>query len=267
MASRGVVSHEARSQLRLYRDAAGCESVQTLNRQFRLVSVRGPGGTPRRLVLEESYDIRHCLTAESSSSEAVVSAWRPDSATKEPVFRITGRGVRGEPSGNLYQMSAAGCCGSQNLITYFSLITGRTLLSSSLPIAALEQTGQRLWRFAGFHDTYSAAAPPDLQADSSVIGVVVWADDETRLQRFLVVADNPEPFAVTSIGYLLRGRRVTDSVLVHRPEDSAADLRLAIELVAPGSNRRATVRVPIENLLLVPDKAELSPGIRLRAGQ
>ena len=58
VSSRGVVSHEARSQLRRYRDAAGCESVQTVNRRFRLVTVVGPGG-PEHRVLEESFDVRH----------------------------------------------------------------------------------------------------------------------------------------------------------------------------------------------------------------
>jgi len=266
VASRGVVSHEARSQLRLYRDAAGCESVQTLNRQFRLVSVRGPDGSPRRLVLEESYDIRHCLTAESSSSEAVVTVWRPDSATKEPVFRITGRGVRGEPAGNLYRMVAAGCCGSQNLIIYFSLITGRAVASSSVPIVALG-LDQGLSRFAGFQDTYSAGAPPELQADSSVIGVLVWADDRMPLQRFALLADDPEPFSVASISYWQRGRRIPDSALAQWSKDSVGSLALEIQLVAPATDRRVTVRIPIEDLLLVPGQAQLPPGIHLRAGR
>ena len=119
VSSRGIVSHEARSQLRLYRDAAGCESIQTVNRQFRLVTVVTEKGAERR-VLEESYDVRHCLQAESASSEAAIVAWRPDSTTT-PLFRIAGRGTEGEPAGNLYRMTQRGCCGSQELATYFSL--------------------------------------------------------------------------------------------------------------------------------------------------
>ena len=111
----------------------------------------------------------------------------------------------------------------------------------------MEPAGEGGSRFAGVHDTYSAGTPPELQADSSVIGILGWADDETALQRFAILADRPEPFAATSIRFLREGRP-----------------GLEIELVAPGSNRRATVRVPIENRLLLPDQAELSPGIHLR---
>src|SRR2546422_11171648 len=75
--ARGIISREARSQVRLYRDATGCESVQTVNRQFRLVTIVTPTG-PRRLLLEESYDVRRCLTAEGASSEALITAWEAD---------------------------------------------------------------------------------------------------------------------------------------------------------------------------------------------
>src|SRR5690349_18840169 len=67
--TRGVITHEARSQVRLYRDAAGCESVQTVNHQYRVVTVATDVGR-QRLVLEEAYDVRLCLEGGSSSSEA-----------------------------------------------------------------------------------------------------------------------------------------------------------------------------------------------------
>lgn len=266
VASRGVVSHEAKSQLRIYRDAAGCESLQTVNRQFRLVAVHGatPDGASRRLVLEESYDVRHCLTAESSSSEAVVTAWRPDTASAEPVFRLFGRGVRGEPSGNLYLMVASGCCGSQNLTTYFSLLTGETLLSSSLPVRQLTNPASRNVRIVGLHDTFSAGAPPETAADSTVVGVLTWASESKTLQRILVATDRPEAFALASIGFTRAGRPLPDTSLTVWDKDSAAVFGVEAKLVAPGSGRTISVRIPIEKLLLVPSRAQISPGVRVR---
>src|SRR5438093_8540280 len=121
--ARGIISREARSQVRMYRDAAGCESVQTVNRQFRLVTIVTPTG-PRRLLLEESYDVRRCLTSEGASSEALITAWEADSGSSEPLFHIAGRGVASAPVGNLYRMQSRGCCGSGDAATYFSLVSG-----------------------------------------------------------------------------------------------------------------------------------------------
>ncbi|MFN0179504.1 MAG: hypothetical protein ACKVZ0_11960 [Gemmatimonadales bacterium] len=263
VATRGTVTHEARSQLRLYRDAAGCESVQTVNRRFRLVSVRPPGGRiPRRLVLEESYDIRHCLRSESSSSEAVVTAWTPDSSTARPVFRITGRGVTGEPDGPLYRMTAQGCCGSQNLSTYFSLITGRALLWSSGPVRRLEAPEGRQSRLAGFHDTYSAGNPPEAEIDSTVIGVLFWADEEASLGRWAVHSTERDHFALEGLAFVIRGRVSTDSLVLVGPADSAG-LALEVRLVAPATERRIQFRVPIRGLDLDASQAKLPDGIRL----
>lgn len=266
VATRGAVIHEARSQLRLYRDAAGCESVQTVNRQYRLVTVRDsiPGDGPRRLVLEESYDVRHCLAAESQSSEATVTVWRPDSVSREPLFRLAGRGVHGEPWGNLYQMVAAGCCGSQNLITYYSLLSGATLFASSLPARILEFPANRTSLFVGFHDTYSAAAPVEASDDSSVVGVVSWADDHAVLQRVVVVADRAEPLAVAALAFTRDGRRLADTLVTVWPNDSTADFAVTVDLISPASDRRAWIRIPIANRALVIEKAVASRGFRVR---
>jgi hypothetical protein len=263
VAARGTVTHEARSQLRLYRDAAGCESVQTVNRRFRLVTVRPPGGlTPRRLVLEESYDIRHCLRSESSSSEAVVTAWTPDSTSARPVFRITGRGVTGEPDGPLYRMTAQGCCGSQNLSTYFSLITGRALLWSSGPVRRLEAPDSRQARLVGFHDTYSAGNPPEAENDSTVVGVLFWADEEAPLGRWAVHSAEPDHFALEGLAFVIRGRVSADSLLLVGPADSTG-LAVEVRLISPATERRIQFRVPIRGLDLDVGRADLPGGIRL----
>jgi hypothetical protein len=235
-----------------------------MNRQFRLVTVRPPGGAARRLVLEEGSDVRRCLTSESASSEATVTGWRPDSATKAPLFQITGRGVPGEPIGNLYQMAAVGCCGSQDLFTYFSLLTGRPLFSSSLAVVTFERAEPGATRFAGVHDTFSAGSPPEVEADSSVIAVIGWSDEEGPLQRIAVHADRPEPFAAAAIGLRHPGVRAAARTLKVIPKDSAAKVELQVDLVAPGDDRRVAIRIPIDGLVLHPEAATLSPGIRLR---
>ena len=266
VSSRGVVSHEARSQLRRYRDAAGCESVQTVNRQFRLITVVGPGG-PEHRVLEESFDVRHCLSSESTSSEAVVTAWHPDSsASSTPLFRITGRGSSGEVEGNLYRLAVHGCCGSQALASYASLLTGRILFTSSIRPQTIEVANRRTYRFAALHDTFSAMAPAEAEADSTVIGVLQWGDDQLQARRILIRADHPEAFAVEGLRFLEDGTPLGDTSLVLWPERPPRNLELLVQLVAPGSNRRLSFRVPIVSLDLVLARAAVPRGIRLAGG-
>ena len=265
VASRGVVSHEARSQVRIYRDAAGCQSVQTVNRQYRVVTVDRPEG-PQRVVLEESYDVRRCLSSESVSSEAAITAWRPDSGVSAPLFRITGRGTAGEPFGNLYRMTSHGCCGSQDASTYYSLITGETLFTSSAPLRSLEIPSTRTVRYAAFHDSFSASDPVEAATDSTVIGVIEWGDDVHAARRVVVRSDHPEPFATSAIRFVKNGKPVADSVLSLRQGKPVGALGLEVELVAPGSSRRLVLRVPIVDLELVVGRATVPSGVRLAGG-
>ncbi|MBM4188137.1 MAG: hypothetical protein FJ206_12605 [Gemmatimonadetes bacterium] len=265
VAARGTVTHQARSELRLYRDAAGCESVQTVNRQFRLVRVRGPGESPvRRLVLEESYDIRHCLMAGSVSSEAIITAWAPDTASAEPVFRISGRGVTGAATGSLYRMVARGCCGGQDLITYYSLISGRALMTTSRTPIRLEGPEPGRVRLLGFHDTHSAAAPPEAEGDATVAGVLTWTDEERPIARFVVRTDRPDHFAAGELAVFRGGRRSTDTLQVLVPTEAAdSALQVDIRLVSPASGRTVTVRIPLgaDGIDLI--GAQVSGGARL----
>ncbi len=261
VASRGVISHEARSQVRLYRDAAGCESVQTANHQYRLVTVVTRSG-PKRLVLEEAYDIRYCLSGGSSSSEATITAWRPDSNTAAPpAFRIAGRGISGSVVGNLYRLVSAGCCGSGTLGTYYSLITGRQLFASSVPPLELGSEPGAPARFVGFHDTFSAVAPVEA-ADSSVVGVLEMSDDSAPGQRLVLVADRPEPFALRQFAFLRDRHQITDSLVPHQ---GGQGLAVTVTIEAPASRRRATVVVPIEGDSLNVARAEVPRGFSIRA--
>jgi len=262
VATRGTITHQARSEVRLYRDAAGCNSVQTVNRQFRLVRVQREEG-PERLVLEESYDVRWCLEREGVSSEATVTAWRPDSAATPPLFRIVGRGVTGAPVGNLYRMVAYSCCGSQELATYFSLLTGRLLFSSSLPPRQLVLPARGIQRFAAFHDSYSAAQPPEVERDSSVVGVLQWGDDRTAAQRFVLRAEQPQPIAVTEIVFLARGEPATESLLTLTDQSGPVSLR--VRWIVPGSTQSYTIDIPIDQAELAPRRARVPAGFRLDA--
>lgn len=263
VSSRGTVSHEARSQLRLYRDAAGCESIQTVNRQFRLVTVVTEKGAERR-VLEESYDVRHCLDAESASSEATIVAWRPDS-TSSPLFTIAGRGSEGRPAGNLYLMTQSGCCGSQDLATYFSLLTGKALFASSIGLRSVEVPNTTEVRYAAFHDSFSAGAAAETRSDSSVVGVLQWGNDRAPAARILLRADRPEGFAVALIRFRRDGRVVPDSAISLWP-GKPQNLALEIQLSAPGSNRQAVLTVPLKGLDLDLAGARVPAGFRLEPG-
>jgi hypothetical protein len=255
------VSHESRSQLRLYRDAAGCESVQTLNRQFRLVTVAAAAGT-HRLVLEEAYDLRYCLAPGGSSSEATITAWRPDSnPTAPPAFRITTRAISGAPAGNLYRFESIGCCGSGTIGAYYSLLTGRLLFASSLRPLELGTVPGEPVRFIAFHDTFSAIAPVEA-TDSTVIGVLETADDSVPGQRLVLVADRPEPFALEQLTFWKDRHPIDDSVVPFPGRERG--LAVAVSLQAPGSGRRVRVVVPISGDSLDRAGATLPAGFSVR---
>jgi hypothetical protein len=253
--TRGVITHEARSQVRLYRDAAGCESVQTVNHQFRVVTVTTEAGR-QRLVLEEAYDVRLCLDGGGSSSEATITAWLPDSGSAPPRFRITGRGVSGMPVGNLYRLQATGCCGSGTLGTYYSLITGQLLFSSSLPPIELEVDDTGRTRFIAFHDTFSGTPPPEA-TDSTVIGVLQIGDDRQPARRLVLAADRKDAYAIEQLRFVRKGRVAADST---------TGVPIAVELGfrATGSGRRFAVRVPIAADSLEPARATLPTGVSWR---
>jgi hypothetical protein len=259
VAARGEISHEARSHVRLYRDAAGCESVQTVNRRFQVVTVVGDAG-PERLVLEEAYDVRECLDTESSSSEATVTAWRPVAGVATPVFSIRARGMRGHPTGNLYQLTGHSCCGSGDLNAYYSLLTGHALFSASGPPLQLQNSAIGDRRFAAVHDTYSAGAPPESLADSTVVGVLQWGDDREPAQRVAVVIERPEPFALDELHFHRGGQRVP----TEEPADEVPGTELRFRLAAAASGRSIDVRIPIAGLDLVLDRAAVRGGASLR---
>lgn len=262
--ARGVISHEARSQLRLYRDAAGCESIQTTNRQFRVVTVTDATGS-RRIVLEETYDVRLCTESESVGSEALITAWRPDSGQTAPLFQISGRGVSGTPVGNLYRMTSRGCCGSQELSTYYSLLNGRALFASSLGLRELALAGGRQRWFLGVHDTYSASAPPEAAHDSSVVAVLEMGNDREPAQRVTILFDRPEPFAASELAFSRGGVILPDTALALTGDSLPRGLAVRVGLAAPESSRKISVTVPIIAGRLAPDRARLPAGVRLRA--
>jgi hypothetical protein len=262
VAARGEISHEARSHVRLYRDATGCESVQTVNRRFRVVTVVSDSG-PERLVLEEAYDVRECLDTESSSSEATITAWRPAAGVTAPIFTIRARGMRGRPTGNLYQLTGHSCCGSGELDSYYSLLTGRALFAASGPLLQLQNSAIGDRRFAAVHDSYSAGAPPESLADSTVVGVLQWGGDREPAWRVVVVTDRPEPFALTEIGFYRGGQPIPDAVLA----DADPGIELRFRLAATASERSIDVRIPIAGLDLALDRASVLGGASLRPGR
>ncbi len=262
---RGTIAHEARSHVRLYRDAAGCESIQTVNRQFRPVTITTAEGAELR-VLEEQYDIRRCRDTDGVSSEAIVTAWLPDTGQARPLFRISGRAVSGTPTGNLYQMVTFGCCGSRPLATYHSLHTGAFLFSSSVPLRGIGTGATGSVRFAAFHDSFSATEPAERAADSTVIGVLQWGDDRSPGRRILIHADQPESFAATGLRFFRRGLPLEDSIAVMSA--SAADpVSLRIELQSSGSDRRLRLDFVVAGDSLAAEGARLPAGISLSWGR
>jgi len=278
--SRGVVSHEAKSQVRLYRDPTGCDAVQTVNRSFRVVTVRdadsgdgaptsglvgsrtqatpGADSRTRHLVLEETYDLRHCLASASVSSEATITAWAPVAGATEPLFRIRGRAMTGEVIGNLYRMTQRSCCGSNDVGSFYSLLTGRMLFSATGdPLALTQPDGSS--RYLAVHDSYSAALPPEAVADSAVVGVLQWGGDRDPAARYPIVARPGGRFGLRAL--TLEALQAGDAGSTTAPSVTVGIAR--IEFVATTGDRDLEILIPIRAGDLDLDGATLPRGVAL----
>lgn len=213
-------------------------------------------------MLEESYDLRHCLASASTSSEATITAWEPVAGAAEPLFRIRGRAATGEVIGNLYRMTQRSCCGSHEVGSYYSLLTGRMLFTATGdPIAVSGPDGAT--RYLAFHASYSATLPPESVADSTVVGVLQWGDDRVPATRYSIVARSGGRYGLAA--FTLRRAPESEG---NPPTVQTAALQLArIELASPADDRRHEISIPIRAGELDLEGATLPPGFELVGGR
>jgi hypothetical protein len=160
----------------------------------------------------------------------------------------------------MYRVTEFGCCGSENLDTYYSLTTGRRLLTADHPLLSIDAqpfgTG-----LVAVHDAMAAGAPPGAENDRTLIAVVTFAPEHGAAQRvlvrgpsndFVVVPDSLALVARGPGGAVKRGQQLGIN------DDLNARWTVAVVLWIEGMTEglpAGKVEIPIEAGRLVPEKA------------
>src|SRR5262249_55400550 len=154
-----------------------------------------------------------------------------------------------------------GCCGAQELSTFFSLLDGRELFTSDAPILEIEVPNTSVRRFAGYHDLMAASPVPGAGKNDRVIGALFWGSDRAPARRLLVMAPAgakvDENFAAKKMSIVPDGKEIEEARWDLWSADKSADpakiggFSIRIRgFVDPD----LLVEVPVEGDRLVPEK-------------
>ena len=160
---------------------------RTVNRRFTFSAIHPEAKGSKTLLLDETFDRGFDSQAEGETSTTEVEAFALQGDAKTPLWKIRTRGSDGAPDGELYRITRMGCCGSQNLDLYFSLLDGRELFSSDGPILRLEVPNTAVRRYVGYHSLMAASPVPEAAGRKDVVGVLTYGGDRAPAARFLVI--------------------------------------------------------------------------------
>ena len=164
---------------------------QTTNVRYTVVgatAVEAPDWP--HLVLEERTSIQQCENLEGPTQAEVSVTARPAAHPGAPPrWTIRRRGedaavVDSFAGHALYRITEYGCCGSENLDAYYSLVTGRELFTTDHPLLFIDVrpfgTG-----FVAVHDA-QAAVSPGAENDRTLVAVVAFGGAGGAVQRLAI---------------------------------------------------------------------------------
>lgn len=225
------------------------------------------------LVLEEKTTLRQCENLEGPTEAEVSVAARPAAHPEaRPRWVIRRRGDTGAvvdsfPGRSLYRVTEYGCCGSEDLDAYYSLVTGRELFTADHPLLFVDVkpfgTG-----FVAVHDV-EAAGSPGAESDRTLVAVVAFGAPGATVQRAAVRAASTE-YRVTRLelvardpaGHLKRG----PSLDLNSEIDARWSVAVSIDFEGVADGRPAgRVAIPIANGRMVVERATATAPFRVAA--
>jgi hypothetical protein len=242
----------------------------TVNRRFTFATAYPERTRAERLLLEETFDRLLDSGAEGEKSSVAVVAFKAQSPDAAPLWKIKVEGGSGEPQGNLYRVTNPGCCGAQDLSTYFSLLNGRELFSADSPILQLEVPNTGVHRYAAYRDLMSADGIPDVGKEKGIIGVLQFGSDREPAARVLVTAAKDfqnENSAAKKSAFVHEGKEVEEPEFDLWSADGSNDpkkiggfsIRIH-DFMEPDF----LLEIPVEGDRLVIEKARTAPGVSVR---
>lgn len=247
---------------------------RTTSVRYTVVGSQYSEGSPPHLVLEEKTSIEQCENLEGPTNAEVSVVARParDPAAR-PLWIVRRRGEAGavadeSPSEPMYRITEYGCCGSENLDTYYSLATGRVLFTADHPLLYLDAApfGTGL---VAVHDVMAADAPPGAANDRTLVAAISFGGTRAPGQRVLLRGPSSDyrVFAMELVGRGPNGQVKRGQNLGINDELTAAwSVAVVLELEAvTGAGGTARVEIPIENGRLAVAKARVPAGFRVVA--
>lgn len=226
--------------------------------------------TPVHLVLRETVDIEKSLGREMENGTLAVEAYSAIGAfSGTPLWRISTKAVGGEVSNfGLYKATEASCCDTADHSSYYSLINGREILSSTVPLLSVEYAGTREKRYIGFDDGWGNSQPFEISKDRTILGILYYAKASAPGWKIALLGDRDRDCRASQISINQNGKAADSREVVlfgYQTQSRFEGFDVSIELYCRGDDVLENVTVPISSDHADLDAAKSSPQVHLGA--
>jgi len=251
---------------------------QTTNVRYTVVGTGAfAEAQPPHLVLEERATMDRCENQEGGRGEVTVTARpaaRPGAAAVWTIRHAGDEGGvwYGDDLGGevMYRVTQYGCCGAENLDTWYSLRTGHRLFGADHPLLYIEvehvATG-----YLALHSAMAADGGPGGETDRTQVARISFGGPG-RVMQDVVIRGPSNDFSVPRFelvargpgGRVKRGRRLN----INDEIGAGWTVMVALDVEAVGAENpppKAEILIPLENGRLAVDKARVPAPFRIAA--
>ncbi len=231
--------------------------------------VKSSKGGQEHLVLRETIHFEDSVSQEADNGEILVEAFPAIGATEASIlWKLESKGVAGGIFDvNLYRVLQAAPGGASERAVHYSLVDGRELFSSTVPVAMIEHAGTGEKRYLGFDDGYGSTQPGEILADHGVLGVLYYSSDAMLLSKALLHGNRSRECraAGTSVSSG-SGRSEALSMTVYRYEATPTfdGIEVVIDLECGSDGSVEHCAIPIKGDAPSFSHATMSAGVRLK---
>ena len=225
---------------------------------------------PVHLVLRETLDIEQSLGREMENGTLTVEAFPAIGAfAGAPLWRISTNAVEGEVSNfGPYKATEASCCDTAERSSYYSLINGREILSSTVPLLSVEYAGTKEKRFIGFDDGWGNSRPIDINKDKTILGILYYAKASTLGWKIALLGDRDRDCRASQISIKQNGKAADSREVVlfgYETQSRFEGFDVSIELYCREDDVVENVTVPISSDRPDLGSAKSSPQVHLKS--
>jgi len=243
--------------------------------RYSVVGSQYSEGHPPYLVLEEKTTIEQCENLEGPTRAEVSVVARPARQPgARPAWIIRRHGEAGAvfdelPGEPMYRVTEYGCCGSEDLDAYYSLVDGHALFTADHPLLYVEArpfgTGM-----VAVHDADAAGPIPGAaENDRTLVAAIAFGGTAGAAQRLVLRGPSGE-VRIVGVELVARGpggrQKQAQTLGVNDELDTRWTVAAVLELERMRDGTAAgRVEIPIENGRLAVEKARAPAPFRVAA--